>query len=67
MTMMQNDLAQAQEASARKWVPLLAKYRDPSTKRSLFELTATLGGFVLFWAAAWAALSVSAWLAQRSV
>lgn len=63
MTMMQNDLAQAQEASARKWVPLLAKYRDPSTKRSLFELTATLGGFVLFWAAAWAALSVSAWLA----
>ena len=63
MTMMQNDLAQAQEASARKWVPLLAKYRDPSTKRSLFELAVTLAGFLAFWGAAWAALSVSAWLA----
>lgn len=63
MTMMQNDLAQAQEASARKWVPLLAKYRDPSTKRSLFELAATLTGFLAFWAAAWAALSISPWLA----
>ncbi|MDO9637183.1 MAG: fatty acid desaturase [Pseudotabrizicola sp.] len=63
MTMMQNDLAQAQEASARKWVPLLAKYRDPSTKRSLFELAVTLAGFLAFWAAAWAALSVSPWLA----
>lgn len=61
--MMQNDLAQAQEASARKWVPLLAKYRDPSTKRSLFELAATLTGFLAFWAAAWAALSISPWLA----
>ncbi|MFN4155672.1 MAG: fatty acid desaturase [Paracoccaceae bacterium] len=63
MTMMQNDLAKAQEASARKWVPLLAKYRDPSTPRSLFELAVTLAGFLAFWAAAWAALSVSPWLA----
>ncbi|NEX46828.1 fatty acid desaturase [Pseudotabrizicola algicola] len=63
MTMMQNDLAKAQEASARKWVPLLAKYRDPSTARSLFELAVTLAGFLAFWGAAWAALSVSPWLA----
>lgn len=63
MTMMKNDLAKAQEASARKWVPLLAKYRDPSTKRSLFELAVTLAGFGAFWGAAWVALSVSPWLA----
>ncbi|MDR7124589.1 fatty acid desaturase [Pseudotabrizicola sp. 4114] len=63
MTMMQNDLAQAQEASARKWVPLLAKYRDPSTPRSLFELAVTMAGFLAFWALAWVALSVSPWLA----
>ena len=63
MTMMQNDLAQAQEASARKWVPLLAKYRDPSVNRSMFELAITFAGFCAFWAAAWAALSINPWLA----
>ena len=61
--MMQNDLAQAQEASARKWVPLLAKYRDPSVNRSMFELAVTFAGFCAFWGAAWAALLISPWLA----
>ncbi len=63
MTNLTDDLTQAQEVSARKWLPILAKYRDPSRPRSLFELTVTGAGFVAFWAAAWAALSVSPWLA----
>ncbi len=47
---------------ARDWIKVLAKYRDPSTSRSIFELAITLVPFVGLWALAWAALSVSAWL-----
>ena len=49
--------------SARDWVLVLSKYRDPSTRRSIFELVTTLVPFVALWALAWAALSVSPWLA----
>jgi len=48
---------------ARDWVRILAKYREPSTSRSLFELAVTLGPFVALWALAWWALSISGWLA----
>jgi len=54
---------QARKDSARAWVLALANYRDPSLVRSLFELAVTLVPFVLLWALAWAALSVSHWLA----
>ncbi|MGB3244960.1 MAG: fatty acid desaturase, partial [Sulfitobacter sp.] len=47
---------------ARDWVKILSGYRDPSTLRSIFELAATLGPFVVLWALAWLSLSVSAWL-----
>jgi omega-6 fatty acid desaturase (delta-12 desaturase) len=49
--------------SAREWLSVLARYREPSTLRSLLELAATLVPFVALWALAWMALSVSPWLA----
>ncbi|PZQ96600.1 MAG: fatty acid desaturase [Cereibacter sphaeroides] len=49
--------------SAREWLSTLARYREPSTRRSLLELAATLVPFVALWVLAWMALSVSAWLA----
>jgi acyl-lipid omega-6 desaturase (Delta-12 desaturase) len=49
--------------SARDWVQVLAKYRDPSVSRSIAELLVTLVPFFLLWALAWACLSVSYWLA----
>ena len=63
MTTMTLELAEAQKASAKMWVPLLAKYRDPSLSRSLVELSVTVGAFLAFWALAWVSLSVSPWLA----
>lgn len=49
--------------SARDWLTILARYREPSTRRSLFELAVTLVPFFALWALAWMAMSVSAWLA----
>lgn len=49
--------------SARDWLSTLSNYRDPSTRRSLLELAATLVPFIALWALAWALLSVSPWLA----
>ncbi|SFR47341.1 fatty acid desaturase [Litoreibacter janthinus] len=50
-------------APAKVWIRHLAKYRDPDPVRSGFELAVTLLPFVAIWAAAWAMLSVSYWLA----
>ena len=55
--------APAQSRVAKDWVQVLARYREPSTRRSLFELAVTLVPFLLLWALAWAALSVSYLLA----
>ncbi|MDZ7904520.1 MAG: fatty acid desaturase [Cypionkella sp.] len=49
--------------TAKEWVQELAKYRSPSTQRSVFELAATVVPFALLWALAWAAMSVSYLLA----
>ncbi len=49
--------------SARDWLTTLARYREPSTRRSLWELAATLVPFLALWVLAWMALSVSPWLA----
>nr|WP_111536361.1 fatty acid desaturase [Palleronia aestuarii] len=45
------------------WVRTLSGYRDARTWRSLFELVVTILPLALLWAAAWWALSLSAWLA----
>ncbi|MBC2834443.1 fatty acid desaturase [Paragemmobacter straminiformis] len=47
---------------AMAWVRVLARYRDPSTKRSILELAATLVPFLALWGLAWASMSVSLWL-----
>ncbi|MBA3323805.1 MAG: fatty acid desaturase [Rhodobacteraceae bacterium] len=48
---------------ARDWVGVLARYRDPSHRRSLFELAVSLAPFIALWALAWWALAFSYWLA----
>lgn len=58
----ETNAALSRQESARAWVLKLARYREPSTLRSLFELAVTLVPFLLLWALAWAALSVSPWL-----
>lgn len=55
--------ANLSDEPARRWVQVLARYREPRTGRSLFELGVTLVPFLLIWALAWWMLSVSIWLA----
>jgi omega-6 fatty acid desaturase (delta-12 desaturase) len=49
--------------SARQWVSTLAKYRDPNTGRSLFELAVSVLPFITLATLAWLSLSVSYGLA----
>src|SRR5450631_2313072 len=42
---------------------LLSRYRDPSLRRSLTEIAITLAPLVALWAAMWALMHVSYWLA----
>jgi len=53
---------QGGKIAARDWVKVLSQYREPNTFRSSFELAITLGAFVLLWALAWYAMSISALL-----
>lgn len=54
--------AQTHARNAKDWVPVLARYREPSRRRSLTELGLTIGPFLLLWGLAWWALSYSYWL-----
>jgi acyl-lipid omega-6 desaturase (Delta-12 desaturase) len=54
---------QGNPRSAREWLTVLARYREPSTRKSLLELGVTLVPFLALWVMAWMALSVSGWLA----
>ncbi|MTH78851.1 fatty acid desaturase [Paracoccus aestuariivivens] len=47
---------------AKEWVQILAKYREPSTRRSIIELVVTIVPFVALWVLAWASLGISYWL-----
>ncbi len=58
----EQDTAQTTGRQAKDWVAILARYREPSVRRSVWELAATLIPFFALWALAWAALSVSLWL-----
>ncbi len=52
------------ERSARDWKAVVQTYQVPSVSRSTIELVVTIVPFMAFWAAAaWAAISVSYWLA----
>ena len=46
-----------------EWTRILARYRDPTLSRSIFELVVTLVPFVAIWALAWWMLSISSLLA----
>ncbi len=46
----------------RDWVAILARYREPSTLRSSFELAVTAVPFLFLWILAWLSLDVSYWL-----
>jgi acyl-lipid omega-6 desaturase (Delta-12 desaturase) len=48
--------AESSPQSARDWVQLLARYRDPSTIRSLWELGITLFCYLSLWVLAFVAL-----------
>jgi acyl-lipid omega-6 desaturase (Delta-12 desaturase) len=49
--------------TARAWLKVLAKYREPSHARSFFEIAVTLIPFMALWAAAWYTYQTSFWLA----
>jgi len=49
-------------SEARKWLRLLARYREPHHGRSVFELTITIAPLVLLWVAMWVALQYSYWV-----
>src|SRR3974390_972523 len=46
---------------ARRAIPVLARYREPSHGRSIFEIVVTLVPFVALWALAWAAVHFGYW------
>ena len=52
-------LVSDENRSARDWLQILAKYRDPDPKRSAFELVVTLVPFLTIWA-------VAIWVLQYS-
>lgn len=45
--------------SSKDWLRILAQYRQPSMRRSLFELAVTAAGFFGCWALAWVSISTS--------
>jgi omega-6 fatty acid desaturase (delta-12 desaturase) len=48
---------------ARAWTKVLARYRQPSTVRSLIEIAITVVPLVGLWVLAWVTLDVGYWLA----
>ena len=44
------------------WSKVLARYREPSNARSIFELTITAGAFVAVWILMWAVLDAGYWI-----
>jgi len=49
-------------AQARGWLPILNRYREPSTARSVIEIVITALPLVLLWIAMWALLPLGYWL-----
>ncbi len=46
---------------ARSWTQILARYREPSHTRSIFEIAVTLGPLAALWILAWAAFYLGYW------
>jgi acyl-lipid omega-6 desaturase (Delta-12 desaturase) len=47
---------------SRAWVPVLARYREPSGARSTLELVITAVPLVLLWILMWTALGRGYWI-----
>ncbi len=47
---------------ARRWTKILARYREPSNSRGLFEVAVTLGPLIALWMLIWATLDLGYWL-----
>ncbi len=50
------------KVAARDWAALLSRYREPSPRRSAFELAVTSAAFVVTWIVMWATLGFGYWL-----
>ena len=48
---------------ARAWTQILARYRQPSTARSIVEIVITVVPLATLWVLAWATLDIGYWLA----
>jgi omega-6 fatty acid desaturase (delta-12 desaturase) len=48
---------------ARAWTQVLARYRQPSTGRSIYEIAVSVVPLVGLWTLAWATLDIGYWLA----
>ena len=46
---------------SRTWTQILARYREPSHTRSIFEIAVTLGPLAALWVLAWAAFYLGYW------
>ena len=51
-----------EKGTARDWMAVLSKYREPSHTRSITEIAITVIPFIALWMAAYWALGVSYWL-----
>jgi omega-6 fatty acid desaturase (delta-12 desaturase) len=51
----------ARAVAAREWAQVLAKYREPSHARSVFEVVITVGPFAGLWLLMWASLGLGYW------
>ncbi len=63
MTYLSGQQDAAPPRSARAWLSTLAKYREPNTSRSVFELVVTLVPMMALWALGTFLISISPWLA----
>jgi acyl-lipid omega-6 desaturase (Delta-12 desaturase) len=58
----QNAISVSCPSDVRGWTKILARYRTPSTARSIIELAITAGPLVLLWFLMWATLDLGYWL-----
>jgi omega-6 fatty acid desaturase (delta-12 desaturase) len=56
-----SESSSASAAAPRNWTGVLARYREPSQVRGIFEITVTLVPFAALWALAWAANYLGYW------
>ncbi len=57
------ETANSAATDARAWTQVLARYRQPSTGRSIVEIAITVVPLAALWTLAWATLDVGYWLA----